>query len=372
MNENMSNTQRNLKNIQQIGSTDEEDRIYIEKSAYDRIHQEEFAEKRVFVLMGYTEFTDDAYTTFIQAAIPVRDIEFVQNIPRWNNRLWNGVFQEIKRAYSEDIIVGWAVDMKGMPPKISMEFEAVHKEQFGGEHQILFLLDTAENEEYFYVNRKNHYEPVNTRAVKVEVELPRREEDTIPDWKTIAASNSDRAKIRPKYRDMIKTQEKRGRARPSFSSYAMTAAIVMLVGVIGAGAYRTRNQMQDLKQAITTMSVHGESTEKVDKENDKNSEVTEDTQTQKDTQNTGDDSVNSESIPMDVIPGIENQDQTSDAALAKAGTQSETYIVKKGDTLLSICRAKYADNTKLQKICELNGISDPDEIYDGQVLKMPE
>ena len=122
----VQNTERNLRNIQQIGSPDEEDKIYIEKKAYDRIHQDEFAEKRVFVMMGHTESADGKYTTFVEAAIPVREIEFYQNVPKWNNHSWSEVFQEIKRIYEDFIIVGWALDIKGMPPKINMEIGRAH------------------------------------------------------------------------------------------------------------------------------------------------------------------------------------------------------------------------------------------------------
>ena len=51
-------------------------------------------------------------------------------------------------------------------------------------------------------------------------------------------------------------------------------------------------------------------------------------------------------------------------------TQSHltTYTVSKGDTLSGIAN-KY--NTTFQKLAELNGIQNPDIIYEGQVLKVP-
>ena len=44
---------------------------------------------------------------------------------------------------------------------------------------------------------------------------------------------------------------------------------------------------------------------------------------------------------------------------------SQTYTVKSGDTLSGIA-AKY--NTTYQKLAQINGISNPDLIYPGQVL----
>lgn len=48
--------------------------------------------------------------------------------------------------------------------------------------------------------------------------------------------------------------------------------------------------------------------------------------------------------------------------------QEKTYTVKPGDTLSGIA-AKYG--TSWQKLVELNGLSNPDLIYGGQVLKLP-
>lgn len=47
------------------------------------------------------------------------------------------------------------------------------------------------------------------------------------------------------------------------------------------------------------------------------------------------------------------------------------YIVKRGDTLLDICKTKYGDETKLEEICSLNHIVDPNDIKAGQKILLP-
>ena len=76
-----------LKNIRQIGSPTETDKIFIENNAYQRIHREEFPERRVFVLMGHTECAATGYSSYVEAVIPVWDIAFSQGIPVWNNHV---------------------------------------------------------------------------------------------------------------------------------------------------------------------------------------------------------------------------------------------------------------------------------------------
>lgn len=412
MSEIVHNTKRNLKNIEQIGSPEEEDKIYIEKNAYDRLHREELSDRRVFVLMGHTECTNGKYTTFVEAAVPVSGIVFVQNIPRWNNNCWSSVFQEIKRAYEDAIIVGWAVDIKGMPPKLSMELEAVHKEQFGGRHQLLFLMDTVEKEEYFYISRNHHlmqkrgfyiyYEPERIRQAEdygsmedhVQVEME------IPDWRT-------ESRVQPRYRQMMnqrkrgwdwpndRTQERKQQKMGSYrsSSLAMSAAAVLLVGMIGVGAYRTRNQIYDLQHVLQTMSLQkdtetsgpqktdgtGQTTEKQENTIDSTQKAAEaeqstqqDVREETDQKQEGGDRQNG-TVPVERVPGIDKKNQETDAALTQpASGVIHLYTVKKGDTLRLICQTRYGNLDKLKNICDLNGITDPDAIQEGQELKMPD
>ncbi|NLK38383.1 MAG: LysM peptidoglycan-binding domain-containing protein [Epulopiscium sp.] len=47
-----------------------------------------------------------------------------------------------------------------------------------------------------------------------------------------------------------------------------------------------------------------------------------------------------------------------------------TYTVKKGDTLWKICKSQLGDGSKYSEIAKLNGISNPNKIYPGQVIKL--
>ncbi len=49
-----------------------------------------------------------------------------------------------------------------------------------------------------------------------------------------------------------------------------------------------------------------------------------------------------------------------------------TYVVEKGDMLLTICRRRYGSTERVKEICELNGITDPDDIKVGQIILLPE
>src|SRR5687767_11095 len=56
------------------------------------------------------------------------------------------------------------------------------------------------------------------------------------------------------------------------------------------------------------------------------------------------------------------------------GAVAPTYVVVKGDTLSKIAQRAYGDGNKWRKIFEANKelIKDPDLIYPGQSLRIPE
>jgi nucleoid-associated protein YgaU len=47
------------------------------------------------------------------------------------------------------------------------------------------------------------------------------------------------------------------------------------------------------------------------------------------------------------------------------------HIVRPGDTLSSIAEERLGSATRAGEIAELNGIADPDQLFEGQLLKLP-
>ena len=63
--------------------------------------------------------------------------------------------------------------------------------------------------------------------------------------------------------------------------------------------------------------------------------------------------------------------QQTDSSQQTAATPSDYYIVKKGDSLVSISKAIYNTSNKVEEICQLNHIENMDMIYEGQKLLLP-
>lgn len=252
----VAENEQKLKNLRQIGTPAEEDKIYISDTAYRYMHQEDLEDKRVFVLIGHTECSSGKYATFIEDAIRVREIQFEQNVPIWDNKVWKEIFQQVREKYEDQIIVGWALDLKGFPPKESVELEKVHREHFGGAHQMFLMMNSSEGEEYFYININNHlcrktgffvYYQVDDKKIntmsepKIEIELP---DDIIP-------RDTQAGRARARYRNMMKQELQQ--PADGKSSAAIVIGIAALVVLIGVKVFPMNNISLNLGEAIQTM-----------------------------------------------------------------------------------------------------------------------
>lgn len=291
---------RNLKNVKQIGTPRDECRIYIENTTYNKIKEEGYKEKRVFVLMGHTERMQGRYATFVEAAIAVRDMEFSGSVPRWSNAIWSEVFREIKRLYENMIIVGWAIDLKGMSPKLTPDLERVHREHFGGVHQLLFLLDTLEQEESFYMYKENKIvskdgfyiyhkaqrkEPIPITVLPDKTQGIQKIDQEVDVEVQVFEPESNRG---GKYRQLIQAQKKPEKDNGNFG---IAAAVAMLIFVIGVGVYENSGSIIKGLQSIETNLLQESTQGETEKPNTENST--------EDTESAGD------KIEVEVVPGTE-------------------------------------------------------------------
>ena len=261
---------RNLKNVKQIGTPREENKIYIENSAYTKIKEDSWREKNVFVLMGHTEHMEGRYATFIEAVVPVREMEYNGGIPRWNNASWGEVFREIKRLYEEMIIVGWVFNIKGMSPKMTPDLERVHREHFGGVHQLLFLMDSIENEERFYIYKENRliskdgfyiYHKARSKseasiqrdtsrvsqAVFSESKKPSRYIE--PEVEVSVEVSEREFHCGGKYRQLMQEQKQ---SKTDNGNLGIAVAVAVLFFVIGVGLYENSGTLTDKWNSIQT------------------------------------------------------------------------------------------------------------------------
>ncbi len=329
----VNDKERNLKNVKQIGTPKEENKIYVEHMVYAKLKETTYKEKRVFVLMGHTERMEGRYMTFIEGILPVREIEFQGNVPRWNNSTWSEIFREIKRLYEDMIIVGWAIDIKGMSPKVTVELERVHREHFGGVHQLLFLMDTIEQEEVFYMYKENKvvpkdgfyiYHKIRRReevescqsksseskreVIPIKVLEPRQESASMHnrpvEVEVDIRQEMEKQKNRKggRYRQLM--HEKKKKKPSEDGSLGVAIAVAMLIFVIGVGVYEDRDNIFGTSGSIPANLTQEQ--EKTDSQNLPAADKEENSE-KSDTEG-ADAETDADVIPVDIIPGTETQE----------------------------------------------------------------
>ena len=385
------------KNIKQIGAPDIGDRIYIENRAYQTMHPQNVStEKMVYVLLGSLEKDRERQCIFIKAAITLEEIAFDGDVPVWNDDSWAYLYRKLNHAYDDLVITGWAFDVRGQMPELTVAVEKIHRTYFGGAHQVLYLLDTLQNEDSFYsvkngVLKKRdgyyiYYEKGQEEPrISVSIETEEQEQARTAQEKEETAAGM--AGMTGSYRTYMKQKEQK---KGGLLSYVMSVAMFFVICGLGVTAYQNHTKMHDMEAAILQMN-HGqvEATEtagQVQVENVAGNIVPEQ----------GTETVAQENVPETEMAAADQAVQTeegsqtgtveTDSAAVQEPEQTESaetmseagqylaqgyYIVQKGDSLVGICRKIYQTTAVMDKICEANGIDNPDAIYEGQYLTLP-
>ncbi len=417
------------KEIRQIGNADVGDRIYLEENAYRYLHDEvgwdapAFGEgRKVFVLLGKIDHYAGQKCVFVENAIEIEDITYLDGVPVWNDKTWSFVFGKMKKLSEDMIVVGWSMDIKDCAPSLTDRLAGVHMTHFGGKHQLLFLLDSMEKEENFYCNRQGRlrrregfYLYHDKRALaSVREEVPHAEvtiEQTAERddlerlfWEQEPLKQTGHQR-RAEAVKAVPEEKTEGRFR--FSPSYLLAAIALVLVV---AAYQNNSQMKSMSETIAQMNVAGtmfgdtEETEtseveveqlsgNIEKSTEQTAQGTGDTEGTESTQQVAQEGGDVDAQVAQSDSNVQNaqgtestqtadttqsaQDaQSTDSTQTSAGAAQSYladgyYIVQKGDNLAGICMKVYQTTAMMDKVCEVNGIENSDAIYEGQCLTLP-
>ena len=68
---------------------------------------------------------------------------------------------------------------------------------------------------------------------------------------------------------------------------------------------------------------------------------------------------------------LETEEEPEEGEEALSRSVTRYYEVEQGDTLYTISQKIYGDFSRVEKICEVNQITDPDKIRSGQRIILP-
>jgi phage tail protein X len=388
---------RRPKNIKQIGDVSSDKKIYIEDYAFTYINSIAYnspQEEQAGVLLGELAKEGNERCVFVKGVIKAALGDTSDTGIYFNENIWNKIYSDTEKYFPDLSVVGWFAVMPEVTDERMARLKKLHLDNFAGNMKTLYLVDTVEKEEHFYLyengtlKRQKGYVCFYERNYEMqEYMLERSEKKSCEDASDDRVIRNIRNVIREK--EELKEQRKSG----SFM-YGVSAFLVVVIIVIGINLMNNYEKMKRLNQSVDNLMNQLEGNERGGQDGDDNGVH--------DSEASGDISVDGNAIKVnrlsgDVYPLEENStsDKTeretesdnkaasettqaiseseTDASVSSVKTDSYSmYTVKQGDTLMGICKRYYGTTTKYQEVMQYNGLDDRDMLYIGQQIKLPE
>lgn len=388
---------RRPKNIKQIGDVSSDKKIYIEDYAFTYINSIAYnspQEEQAGVLLGELAKEGNERCVFVKGVIKAALGDTSDTGIYFNENIWNKIYSDTEKYFPDLSVVGWFAVMPEVTDERMARLKKLHLDNFAGNMKTLYLVDTAEKEEHFYLyengtlKRQKGYVCFYERNYEMqEYMLERSEKKSCEDASDDRVIRNIRNVIREK--EELKEQRKSG----SFM-YGVSAFLVVVIIVIGINLMNNYEKMRRLNQSVDNLMNQLEGNERGGQDGDDNGVH--------DSEASGDISVDGNAIKVnrlsgDVYPLEENStsdkteretvsDNNAASETTQAISESETdasvssvktdsysmYTVKQGDTLMGICKRYYGTTTKYQEVMQYNGLDDSDMLYIGQQIKLPE
>ena len=388
---------RRPKNIKQIGDVSSDKKIYIEDYAFTYINSIAYnspQEEQAGVLLGELAKEGNERCVFVKGVIKAALGDTSDTGINFNENIWNKIYSDTEKYFPDLSVVGWFAVMPEVTDERMARLKKLHLDNFAGNMKTLYLVDTVEKEEHFYLyengtlKRQKGYVCFYERNYEMqEYMLERSEKKSCEDASDDRVIRNIRNVIREK--EELKEQRKSG----SFM-YGVSAFLVVVIIVIGINLMNNYEKMRRLNQSVDNLMNQLEGNERGGQDGDDNGVH--------DSEASGDISVDGNAIKVnrlsgDVYPLEENStsdkteretvsDNNAASETTQAISESETdasvssvktdsysmYTVKQGDTLMGICKRYYGTTTKYQEVMQYNGLDDSDMLYIGQQIKLPE
>ena len=349
------------KNIRQIGLPEEKRKIYVEDYVVTYMNQlaSEYSNRQsAAILLGFHAKQEDMQLTFINGAVGIPAAEVEEDQISFRSDLWEDIYSTMRKYFSNSEIVGWFLTRPGKSLGINEKITKIHVDQFPGNNKTLFLMDPLDREEAFFIYENGkltrqqgyyiYYERnEDMQNYMVENRKGRGSEEVFEAAalnKPVNAPNYTKRKEKPK-------KKHRG---PVLAGTVAAAMALVVVGMALANRLYLPDRLRTVSGGAKEEPLTIEVVEGAIEAN-----------------NLAEKPLETEDI-SEIEDNLEDKESSEDEAKPAVNvTATKRYTVRKGDTLVNISLGLYDDRDYVDIICEMNGIEDPDVIYEGMVLELP-
>ncbi len=412
-------------NVKQIGNVDENLRIYIEDYVYSYLLQYAEAggdEERIAALVGRCMIIDGQTVLFINGAIQGKYAEHEKGILVFNQKCYDYIENQCDKYFKGLEIVGWMQSQPNYGNFLSASYANYHINNFKKSYQVMLVTDPIERINSFFIWNEDRTDIEEAKGFFVYYDKNKSMHNYILENKIVRLKQNEEiqaAKI-IKLKDKVKSYEDEEydedeeeiekvendginlmntRRNKNKSSIRTTNLIAMVCGLlfiagfaVSANVVQSRRQIAKLEEDISTIRVAYNGLVTHINENGvqpvfaSTNTVMEVDGTEVTTEVVVEPTVEA-SEPVETTPEPTATPEPVVEATPEAtptptpvpqenvtmrNVLPETYVIQQGDSLINISKKFYGTTSMQQRIMELNGIDDPNKIYFGMVIKLPE
>ncbi len=375
------------KNIRQIGQVSGNQKVYLEDYVITYLKQPPAPDEnfRVVILYGKKEMMEDELCWFVSGAVGAEKDFFMEKTVI-DQESWQRVNEMAGRFFPEQTVLGWAIVSDDSTSEIEEQILRTQKQFFRQDQKLYFEYNTAEKEEYVYLFEKGKmkqqggyyiYYDRNESMQNYMVSL--RAAERHPE-----EFEADRAAHQFRERAGEKKQEIH-RRRSAALTTCLSLMLMLVIMVIGIAMLNNYEKMQNMEQVLYQIS--GKIDRNAEEAADTEEVVTASEEIVVEVDEPApmisrDELAQNEAEESETEPEEEEREDETEEVVAEvpeepteevssAAVQQTEYVIQKGDTLAKICMKYYGELSNIDRICEMNGIENKDNILYGQKIILP-
>ena len=353
----------------QMGSVENQIRIYVEDYVYTYLYQygrSGGGKEKLAALIGRHYVVDGQDTLVISGAIQGKGTVQENGMERFSEETWEYIGGQMHTYFQGMSVVGWVHCQPGFGAFLMARDETFHREYFREKWQVLFVVDTMDKLDTFYIpneqgtglrqargyflyydkNREMQEYMLENSLVRPRA-AAREEGEQAP-----AAEGEKRRKPTPEerldaaqdIRRVLQRREaevKQTKKEQSRMLAAVCCVLSVVCGCLGMAMYQSLGRLRTVETELLAMRTSYET-------------LAEDV----------------EGVRVQSVFAVQEAAPV-EAEPDKPAEEPRFYTVEAGDSLGYISRKFYGDNSGIVGIMEANGIADPDHILVGQELRIP-
>ena len=359
--------------VKQMGSIENSMKIFMEDYVYTYLYQygrSGGGREKLAALIGRHAVINGQETVVISGAIQGKGTVQENGVERFSEETWEYLGGQMERYFKGMSIVGWVHCQPGFGAFLMAKDENFHREYFKEKWQVLFVLDTVDKLDTFYIYNEEKtglrqakgyfiYYDKNREMQEYMLEnsmVRPKEEQVLEEREKAAAMTEDRRERRkPTQEERLDAAQDIRRVLTKREAVAkqakkehdrllvMISCVLCVVCVsLGAAMLQSLDRLRTVETELMTMQTSYKA-------------LAEDF----------------EGVKVQSVFAVQQAEMEEDAAEKKMERRKK-YTVESGDSLGYISRKFYGDNSGIVPIMELNGLPDADRIYEGQILWLPE